>query len=116
MDNFGNSFLYDNSSIRDDNYGTGKADRAGKSVVKPARTAKSGKAGRVANTTGAGAMNRTGAIGNSNVSAGSKSAGNKYGLNTTGSGFKLELTDKDLLNGIIMSEVLGKPKCFRRGR
>jgi len=31
-------------------------------------------------------------------------------------GFQLSLQTHDLLNGIILSEVLGKPKCMRRGR
>lgn len=31
-------------------------------------------------------------------------------------GFRFSLDSRDLLNGIILSEVLGKPKCLRRGR
>lgn len=31
-------------------------------------------------------------------------------------GFRLDFTDKGLLNGIIMAEVLGKPKYFKKGR
>ncbi len=30
--------------------------------------------------------------------------------------FRLDFTDKNLLNGIILTEVLGKPKYFRKGR
>lgn len=29
---------------------------------------------------------------------------------------ELDLTEKTLINSIILSEVLGKPKCFRKGR
>ena len=31
-------------------------------------------------------------------------------------GFRLDFTDKSLLNGIIMAEVLGKPKYLKKGR
>jgi len=30
--------------------------------------------------------------------------------------FRLSLDSQDLLNGIILSEVFGKPKCMRKGR
>ena len=36
--------------------------------------------------------------------------------NSNKAGFKLDLTGDGLLNGIILSEVLGKPKYLRKGR
>ncbi len=35
---------------------------------------------------------------------------------SAGSGQKLNTSGESLLNGIIMAEVLGKPRCLRRGR
>ena len=35
---------------------------------------------------------------------------------SAGEAFKLDLSDRSLLNGIVLAEILGKPKCFKRGR
>lgn len=40
----------------------------------------------------------------------------KIGSEVTDTDFKLDLSDERLLNGIILAEVLGKPKYFRKGR
>lgn len=33
-----------------------------------------------------------------------------------GEAFKLDFSDRSLLNGIILAEILGRPKCFKKGR
>ncbi len=35
---------------------------------------------------------------------------------SAGSGLKLNTSGESLLNGVIMAEVLGKPRCLRRER
>ncbi len=42
-------------------------------------------------------------------------AGNKAGTNMA-DGLKLDFSGDNLLRGFVMSEVLGRPKCLRRGR
>lgn len=37
------------------------------------------------------------------------------GRGLAGSALRLNTSGKSLLNGIIMAEVLGKPRCLRRG-
>lgn len=39
-----------------------------------------------------------------------------YKTSLDDSGFKLDFTKDSLLNGIILAEVLGRPKYFRKGR
>jgi hypothetical protein len=41
--------------------------------------------------------------------------GKKTGSNMA-DGLKLDFTEENLLRGFVMSEILGKPKCFNRGR
>ena len=41
---------------------------------------------------------------------------NKRDLGRDDGGFRLNFNNENLLNGIILSEVLGKPKCLRKGR
>lgn len=51
------------------------------------------------------------------VSAGTRVTGQiKHEACPTDSEFKLDFTGKGLLNGIVMAEVLGRPKYFRKGR
>ena len=55
--------------------------------------------------------------GRAEVPAGTKvSDNNKHESCAAESGFKLDFSNKSLLNGIILAEVLGKPKYFRKGR
>lgn len=43
-------------------------------------------------------------------------SGKKSGGNADQVNMKLEFDNKGLLNGILLSEILGKPKCLRKGR
>jgi hypothetical protein len=44
-----------------------------------------------------------------------RSVGNKAGSGTA-DGLKLDFSGDNLLRGFVMSEILGRPKCMRRGR
>ncbi len=73
---------------------------AGKAAVQmPAASDKAGTADKTASSTSerAGSRNR-------------RDPGRAEG------GFRLNLNNENLLNSIILSEVLGKPKCLRKGR
>ena len=83
-----------------------------------------GKTGEV-NAGGAGGAGRAGSV----QAGGAGGAGRAYisaeaqaqscGLHEScadDTDFRLDFTDKNLLNGIILTEVLGKPKYFRKGR
>lgn len=65
----------------------------------------------------AGEIHVNDAAGKSDVSAGTQvPEHNKHESCPTDSGFRLDFTNEGLLNGIILAEVLGKPKYFRKGR
>jgi len=52
-----------------------------------------------------------------NISTGGQVPGrNKQVAGSNKSGFQLDFTEEGLLNGIILAEVLGKPKYLRKGR
>lgn len=65
----------------------------------------------------AAAYSPAGTAGKANVSTGAPvSDYNKQVPCPNKTGFRLDFTEESLLNGIIMAEVLGKPKYFRKGR
>lgn len=56
--------------------------------------------------------NRPDVVGRSSLST----LRDKKGESRKSKAFKLDFTGESLLNGIILAEVLGKPKCLKRSR
>lgn len=60
--------------------------------------------------------NRAGGNGKANARSKSQSTGGKKDASNMADGLKLDFTEDNLLRGFVMSEILGRPKCFSRGR